>query len=86
MSEQSAYFLTVDWCNKGNRGIFCTHDGKPFRKDEAHTEDEMQEILGVFWMIFKPQSILFSQSELAKFNKWRPLAEYSNQFGIALPK
>ena len=43
------YFLTVEWCSDGHRGIFCHQDGIPFRKDgEPHTEEEMDGILGPF--------------------------------------
>lgn len=83
MSE-SAYFLTVDWCKKERRGIFCDNGGKCFRReDEGHTELEMQEILGPFWLILSPKSELFSEEEIAEFVWWTPLAEYCNGFGIA---
>ena len=40
------WFLTVDWCNQGKRGIFCNlANGNAFSKDDApHTEDEVWEI------------------------------------------
>ena len=79
------YFLTVDWCNKGRRGIFSNINGNAFAKDGLpHTEDEMWNILDCFSMVLSPQSIEFSQTELKKYNKWHPLAEYSNQYGVAL--
>ena len=81
---EQAYFLTVDWCNKGKRGIFCDADGQCFRKDEPHTEDEMFDILGAFDLILAPKSELFTIEQVKKFTRWIPLAEYSNQFGIAL--
>ena len=84
MNEDQAYFLTVDWCNKGDRGIFCTLEGETFRKESPHTEDEMAEILGPFRLVLAPETKQFSEESLAEFNKWRPLAEYSNQYGIAL--
>jgi len=78
------YFLTVDWCKKGSRGIFCNLEGHCFRKDdEPHTELEMQEILGSFWIILSSESRLISEQELSEYNQWVPLEEYSNQFGIA---
>lgn len=81
---EQAYFLTVDWCNQGKRGIFCNFDGQCFRKDEAHTEDEMFDILGAFDLVLAPKSELYTIEQVKKFTRWVPLAEYSNQFGIAL--
>ena len=82
---EQAYFLTVDWCSKGKRGIFCDAEGNCFRKDnEAHTRDEMSNILGVFDLILASKSELFTVEQVSKFTRWIPLAEYSHQFGIAL--
>lgn len=81
---EQAYFLTVDWCNQGKRGIFCNSDGQCFRKEEPHTEDEMFDILGAFDLVLSPKSELFTIEQVKKFTRWVPLAEYSNQFGIAL--
>lgn len=78
------YFLTVDWCDKGKRGIFSDRNGKVFGKDTQHTDEEMLEILDCFNIILSPQSLPFSEEEVAKYNKWYPLAEYSNQFGVAV--
>jgi len=84
---EQAYFLTVDWCNQGKRGIFCNSDGICFRKDgEAHTEDEMFEILGAFDLVLAPKSELLTIEQVKKFTRWVPLAEYSYQYGIALEK
>lgn len=83
MTEQ-AYFLTVDWCNKGARGVFCGKDGSSFRKERPHTEIEMLTILGPFWIILKPKSELFTYKELEEYTRWRSLDEYSGQYGIAL--
>ena len=82
---ESRYFLTVDWCKKGKRGIFCDGEGKPFSLDRQHTREEMDEILGVFWMVLDPQSVLFTEAEAAAHNRWYPLEEYSNVFGYAVP-
>lgn len=76
------WFLTVDWCNKGKRGIFSDIEGNAFSKDEQHTEDEMWEILGAFDIILNPQSIELSEEELKKYRRFSPLAEYSNQYGV----
>ena len=40
---ESKYFLTVDWCSEGKRGIFYSEDGGAFPSDTQHTEDEMGE-------------------------------------------
>lgn len=81
--KMKRWFLTTDWCDKGNRGIFCNKNGESFGKDTQHTEDEMWEILGAFAMILNPQSIELSEDELKEYHLWYPLAEYQNQFGIA---
>lgn len=83
------YFLTVDWCNKGRRGVFCSGRGQAFWKNEEdgpHTEDEMFEILGVFEMVLSPQSILLSEDELKEYNQYYPLEEYSGEYGYAAKK
>ena len=78
------WFLTVDWCSKGNRGIFCNTEGQSFGKDAQHTEDEMWAILDAFSMILAPQSIELSEDELKEYKRFVPLAEYSNQYGVAV--
>ena len=87
MSEQieQAYFLTIDWCNKGKRGIFCNIKGQCFRKDnQPHTEDEMFIILGPFDLVLAPKSELLTIEQVSEFKWWIPLKEYSGEFGIAL--
>lgn len=80
-----AYFLTVDWCAQGERGVFCDGEGRCFRKDGApHTELEMQKILGPFWVILAAKSELLTAEQLSGFTSWRPLEEYSNRYGVAL--
>jgi len=80
------WFLTVDWCNKGKRGIFCNlANGNAFAKDDApHTESEIWEILDAFAMVLNPKSIEFSEEEVAQHTKAYPLAEYSNEYGYAI--
>ena len=83
------YFLTVDWCNKGRRGIFCSPTGNSFWKEEVdgpHTPDEMGEILGVFDLVLAPESILISEHGLKEYNQYYPLTEYSNMYGYATKK
>lgn len=82
--EETKYFLTVDWCNKGKRGIFTDKKGNGFFKDESpHTEREMVEILGHFALILNPKSELFTETQCQK-RQWIPLAEYKNEYGIAI--
>jgi len=84
---EAAYFITVDWCNKGGYGIFCDSTGKGYRReDRPYTELEMQTILGPFWLILGPRSELLTETQVATYNQWTPLAEYSNAFGIARQK
>lgn len=79
------YFMTVEWCSNGYRGIFCSHDGKPLRKDgEPHTHEEMDEALGPFALILGAKSEPFTEQQLAEYTSFYPLAEYRNRYGIAL--
>jgi hypothetical protein len=80
------WFLTVDWCGKGNRGVFCNIKGNSFSQETQHTEDEMWEILGAFALILNPQSIELSEEDLKEYRMYTPLAEYSHQYGIATKK
>jgi hypothetical protein len=85
MSDVSKYILTVDWCSKGNRGIFAGLDGNCFwRDDRPHTADEMFAILGPFDLILSPESILFTEEEMKQYHTFIPLAEYSDQYGIVI--
>lgn len=80
------YFLTVDWCSKGQRGVFCDQHGRTFWKaNEPHTKDEMFDILGVFELVLAPESTLLTEDELKTYNRYKPLAEYSNAYGYAYP-
>lgn len=80
---QERWFITVDWCNQGKRGIFCDFHGNCVVKDEQHTLDEIENSLGVFSMILNPLSEKMTIEEAIAHNKWIPLEEYSNQWGIA---
>ena len=77
------WFLTVDWCSKGNRGVFCNANGNSFSQEAQHTEDEMWGILNAFSMILNPQSIELDETELKEYHLYYPLAEFSHQYGIA---
>jgi hypothetical protein len=84
-SEPTIYFITVEWCSDGHRGIFCSRGGACFRQDgEPHTQEEMDRCLGPFTLILNPKSEPFTEEEVAEFTLFRPLAEYKNQYGIAL--
>ncbi len=85
MSE-SRYFLTVDWCSQGRRGIFCDSQGQAFAKEMPHDADDFWRILDAFTIVLAPQSQLLSEEEVAKYKKWTPLAEFSHQYGIAVPE
>jgi len=76
------WFLTVDWCDKGKRGIFANINGNAFGKETQHTKDEMWEILDALAVILNPQSQEISEEELKEYHRFYPLAEYSNQYGI----
>lgn len=76
------WFLTVDWCRKGKRGIFTNINGNAFSKETQHTEDEMWDILDAFAMILNPQSLELNEGELKEYHRFYPLAEYSNQYGV----
>lgn len=83
MSE-TKYFITVDRCNQGKRGIFCGRDGIGFSKETSHTTEEMNAILDLFFIVLNPKSEPFTEDELKKFTKWIPLAEYKKEYGIAI--
>jgi hypothetical protein len=76
------WFLTVDWCNNGKRGIFANKNGNSFSKESQHTEEEMWSILDAFAIILNPQSIELNENELKEYHKFYPLAEYTNEYGI----
>lgn len=78
------YFLTVDWCNKGKRGIFCSKDGNAFSQQEPFTEARIWEILDCFSMVLSPQGVELDEEELMAYNKWYPLGEFSNEYGFAV--
>lgn len=84
MGEQQRYFLMVDWCSKGRRGVFCDSRGHAFAKDDApHTWEEQFDILDVFYMVLAPESLLLTESQLREYTQWIPLEEYSSQYGVA---
>jgi hypothetical protein len=78
------HFITVEWCNNGFRGVFCRSDGVATGKDEPYTVEEMDNFLGPFTLVLSPESLEMSETELAQYNRFVPLAEYSREWGIAL--
>lgn len=80
---ETRYFLTVSWCDNDWRGPFVNREGTGYSSEEPHTEDEMREILGPFWLVLNPLSEPFTEEELAKHTVFYPLAEYKHEFGIA---
>ena len=83
MNQQQRYFLTVSWCD-GTRGIFCNTKGVAFTKlGEPHTEADMIGILGPFRIILSPQSEPFTEKQMTEYTRFRPLEEYTNEYGIA---
>ena len=83
---ETRHFITVDWCKKGRRGVFCDNTGATNSRDRPLTQEEMREELGHFWLILYPESIPLTAEELAEYTQWTPLAEYSNVWGIARRK
>ena len=81
--EERRWFVTVDWCNKDQRGVFCNSAGKASSRETEFNQKEMQDMLGPFWLILAPLSVRLTADELAAYKFWRPLAEYSGEFGIA---
>jgi len=81
---ETRYFLTVQWCCSGQRGPFVNDKGTGYSSETPHTREEMDDILGPFWMILNPKSEPFTEEELSKYTKFHPLAEYKNAFGIAI--
>lgn len=84
LSDETRWFLTVEWCHSGERGVFCSASGGGFQKREPHTLEEMDVILGPFSLVLGPKSIEMTPEELEEYTYYRPLAEYSMQYGIAL--
>ncbi len=83
MSE-SRYFLTVDWCGQGKRGIFCDSQGQAIAKEMPHDADDFWRILDAFGMVLAPQSQLLLEEEVEKHVMWTPLAEFNGVYGIAV--
>ncbi|HUW13457.1 MAG TPA: hypothetical protein VM537_27285 [Anaerolineae bacterium] len=81
--EEKRWFVTVDLCNLDRRGVFCNRVGQTSSSEAEHSQKEMHDMLGPFWLILAPISVQLTADELAAYKFWRPLAEYSNGFGIA---
>ncbi len=62
----------------------CNYRDKVLSWTAANTEEEMYDILGIFSIVLTPESLPLTEEELSKFTYFRPLAEYTNEYGIAL--
>lgn len=83
-AQPKLWFLTVDWCEQGRRGIFCSKTGKAFsRVVQPLSEDEAYTILGPFVLILAPKWELLTPEQMAQRNQWRPLGEFRGEYGIA---
>lgn len=82
--ESVVWILTIEYCGNGRRGILLSRSGGIDIKPEQHTEDEIADHLGMFWLILAPKSIQMKVSEIKKYNRFIPLAEYSHIWGIGL--
>ncbi|HUT57369.1 MAG TPA: hypothetical protein VNA25_05790 [Phycisphaerae bacterium] len=79
------HFLTVCWCDKGPRGVFCARSGGAAVQDEPWTQAQAQEMLGPFALILGPETREMDEENLAQYNRFLPLAEYQGEYGIAVP-
>lgn len=85
MAPKVHWFLTVDWCNQGKRGVFCKSNGVGFwRNHKPATDAEVIAILGPFALILSPEWRPFTMNEVQKYCHWRPLAEFNNVYGYAV--
>jgi len=85
MIGKARYFLTVDRCSQGQRGVFCSKDGKSFSYlVEPLGSSDADEILGPFALVLAPEWQLMTAAELAEYKTWYPLAEFSNEYGYAV--
>lgn len=85
MAQKAHWFLTVDWCNQGKRGVFCDRKGGAFSHPDAPLGlDEAEKILGPFALILAPKWLPLTEAELAQHKAWYPLAEFSNEYGYAV--
>jgi len=78
------YYITVERCNDGERGILCDSEGKGYCKSTQHTDEEMNKMLGHFWMVLDPKSECFTKEDFMKIKRWKSLGEYNHQLGIGL--
>jgi len=76
------WYLTVERCNSGKRGIFASYQWVVYSDDTQHTNEQMQNFLGEFALILNPKSIEFTDEQLKEYNTFYPLAEYNQHYGI----
>lgn len=83
---EKRYFVTLE-PNRYGRGIFTNREGIGFSRSEAegpHSEAEMFDILGLFYLVLAPRSELFTEEEVKEHRWFQTLAEYSYQYGLVL--
>jgi len=78
------HFITVSRFGHGPRGVFCEHTGKSCIQDEPFTKDEMDDAMGVFSLIFAPQSTELTETQLHEYTTFVPFPEYSNVWGMVV--
>ena len=78
------WYLTVERCNSGKRGVFAQSDGTVISDETQHTQEQMQNFLGGFGIILNPQSIEITDDELREYKNFYPLAEFNEHYGIVL--
>lgn len=83
---ENRYFITLEPTRYG-RGIFTNREGIGFSRSEEkgpHSEAEMYEILGLFYLVLAPRSELLSEEEVKQYRWFQSLPEYSYQYGVVL--
>lgn len=86
-SSEKKWYITVERNNSGIRGIFTDFHGVGFWRTEEegqHTDDQMGEAVGLFWIVLDPKSVLISADELRNYNRFIPLGEFKGVYGIAV--
>ena len=76
------WFLTVDWCKQGKRGLFISSRGKGIWEEHEQKQEEIFDAMDMFYLILAPESLPFVESEIVGLTgEWFPLEEYRNHWG-----
>ena len=78
------WYLTVERCNSGKRGVFAQSDGTVISDETQHTQEKMMEFLCGFGIILNPKSIELTDEEIKEYNTFYPLPEFNEHYGIVL--